>query len=477
MVRRLAPLPERWREWTGVSNVKRTRSWILAAALASAAIAVPEAAWSQSISEALAKAYQDNPTLNAARAELRSVDEQVPQALSGWRPQIFGSLDVGGVYSSSSPGQDSYNNTATAALQVSQALFRGFRTVNSTRQAEAIVRAQRESLRSTEQSVMNNAATAYMDVISSTAIVSLRRSNLKFLAEQVRAAQDRFEVGEGTRTDVSQSRARYSEAQSALNLALANVNTARAVYRQVVGSDPKTLSAHTNIYSQLPKKLDPALKMGASAHPAILSAQHLVDAGSFAVKTVEGELLPTVTLEGNLARQWNPPSSRGIDTVDSASVYGRVSIPIYQGGAVSSRVRQAKEDLGRARIQLDVARDQVRAAIVSAWGQYQAAVASITAAQDAVSANQLALEGVIEEQRVGQRTTLDVLNAQLELVNSRVNLITAERDRTVAAYALMSAIGSLTADKIGLAVARYDDKKHYKKVRNSWFGLTTPDGR
>lgn len=431
----------------------------------------------QSIGEALGQAYRDNPTLNAARAELRSVDERVPQALSGWRPQIFGSFDVGSVYSRNSPGGDAHRNTATAALQVTQALFRGFRTVNSTRQAEAIVRAQRESLRSTEQTVLTDAATAYMDVISTSAIVSLRRSNVSFLAEQVRAAQDRFEVGEGTRTDVSQARARFSEAQSSLNLALANVNTARAIYRQIVGSDPKTLSARTNVYGQLPKSVEEAMRLGAGQHPAILSAQHLVDAGVFAVKTIEGELLPTVTLEGNLARQWSPPSARTIDTVDSASVYGRVTIPIYQGGAVSSRVRQAKEDLGQARVQLDVARDQVRAAVVSAWGQYQAAVASIAAAQDAVAANQLALEGVIEEQRVGQRTTLDVLNAQLELVNSRVNLVTAERDRTVAAYALMSATGSLTADRIGLAVARYDETEHYKKVRNSWFGLQTPDGR
>ncbi|MHC5653524.1 TolC family outer membrane protein [Stappia sp. ICDLI1TA098] len=457
--------------------MNRTGSWFLAAALAAAAIAQPGTAWSQSIGDSLAQAYANNPTLNAARAELRSVDERVPQALSGWRPQIFGQVDVGAQYSDLEPGGSSYRNTASVGLQVTQAIFRGFRTVNSTRQAEAIVRAQRESLRSTEQSVLTDAATAYMDVISTTAIVSLRRSNLKFLTEQVRAAQDRFEVGEGTRTDVSQARARYSEAQSALNLALANVNTARAVYRQVVGADPKKLSARTNIYGQLPKKLDVALKSGASSHPAILSSQHLVDAGVFAVKTVEGELLPTVSLEGNVGRQWSPPSSRSVDAINSASVFGRVSIPIYQGGAVSSRVRQAKEDLGQARVQLDVARDQVRAAAVSAWGQYEAAVASIAAAQDAVSANQLALEGVIEEQRVGQRTTLDVLNAQLELVNSQVNLISAERNRAVAAYQLMAAIGRLTADSIGLSVARYDETTHYKKVRNSWFGLTTPDGR
>lgn len=458
-------------------KVKQTGSWLFAAAICVAAAGMPATARSQSIDESLGQAYSANPTLNAARAALRSINESVPQALSGWRPQIFGRFDVGSQFNNANPGRGRWGNTASLGLSVSQALFRGFRTVNSVRQAEAVVRAERESLRATEQAVLLQAATAYMDVISNTAIVSLRRSSLTFLAEQVRAAEDRFEVGEGTRTDVSQARARFSEAQSELNLALANVNSSRAVYRQVVGSDPKSLSARTTIYRQLPKSLDAALKAGATSHPSILSAQHLVDAGTFGVKTVEGELLPTVTLEADVQRQWSPPSSPNVNTVDSASIFGRVSIPIYQGGAVSSRIRQAKEDLGQTRIQLDVARDQIRASIVSAWGQYQAAEASIQAAQDAVAANQLALEGVIEEQRVGQRTTLDVLNAQFELVNSRVSLIGAQRNRTVAAYTLISAVGGLTADRVGLAVALHDEKAHYKKVRNSWYGIRTPDGR
>ncbi len=438
-------------------------------------------AQAQSISEALSQAYSENPTLNAARAELRSVDEQVPQALAGWRPQIFGTIDVGSVASESryksGLKQSNYRNTATLGLSVQQAIFRGFRTVNSTRQAEAIVRSQRESLRATEQNVMYNAAQAYMDVIRDTAIVSLRRSNLKFLAEQVRAAKDRFDVGEGTRTDVSQADARYAEAQADLNAALANVNTSRAVYRQVIGSDPKKLVPTTDIYRLLPKSVDVAMGLGAKQHPSILSAQHLVDAALFNVKTIEGELLPSVTLEGNVQRQYNPSSSTSMDYADSASIFGRVSIPIYQGGQVSSRVRQAKEDMGQAQVQIDVARDQIRATIVSAWGQYQASEASIVAANSAVKANQLALDGVIEEQRVGQRTTLDVLNAQLELVDSRVELVSAQRNRAVAAYALVSAVGQLNAQNLNLRVAAYKPKEHYEKVRDSWFGLRTPDGR
>lgn len=449
--------------------------------IALAGVTLPLVAFSpanaQSISEALALAYKNNPTMNTARAELRAVDEAVPQALSGWRPQIFGNLEAGGVYGNNDPGTDRYRNTAAAGLSIQQALFRGFRTVNSTRQAEAIVRSQRQSLRATEQNVLFDAASAYMDVIRDTAIVSLRRSNISFLQEQVRAAQDRFEVGEGTRTDVSQARARLADAQAALNLALANVNTSRAVFRQIVGIEPKSLAANTNIYTFLPKDVKTAMSIGAQEHPSIQSALHLVDAAVFNVKTIEGELLPTVTLEGNVERRWSPPNAPGVDTTDSASIFGRVSVPIYQGGAVSSRVREAKEDLGQAQVQVDVARDQIRATIVSAWGQYQAAVASISAAQAAVEANQLALEGVIEEQRVGQRTTLDVLDAQLELVNSRVQLVTSQRDRVVAAYLLISSIGRLGAERLGLPAQVYQPEEHYQQVRNSWFGLKTPDGR
>lgn len=445
-----------------------------------AGVALPLVAMSsaqaQSISEALALAYRNNPTINTARAELRSVDEAVPQALSGWRPQIFGNFDVGGVYSNGNPGSDSYSNTASLGLSVQQALFRGFRTVNSTRQAEAIVRSQRESLRATEQNILFDAAASYMDVIRDTAIVSLRRSNISFLQEQVRAAQDRFEVGEGTRTDVSQAQARLADAQAQLNLALANVNTSRAIFRQVIGEDPKSLSASTSILKFLPKSVELAISIGAQEHPAIQGSLHLVDAAIFNVKTIEGELLPTVTLEGNVGRQWYPPNS-GQTSSDAATIFGRVSVPIYQGGQVSSRVREAKEDLGQAQVQVDVARDQIRASIVSAWGQYQASVASISAAQAAVEANQLALEGVIEEQRVGQRTTLDVLNAQLELVDSRVQLVTSQRNRVVAAYLLISSIGRLNAERLGVPAQIYNPKEHYQEVRNSWFGIRTPDGR
>ncbi|GGB54540.1 channel protein TolC [Roseibium aquae] len=428
----------------------------------------------ETIMEALALTYANNPTLNSARAQLRAVDENVPQALAGWRPTVSAAAEIGRIRSDFD-GFESYRTNSSISLSVSQTLFRGFRTVNSTRQAEALVRAQRESLNATEQDVLLAAAQAYVDVIRDTALVSLARSDLDFLNEQVRAARDRFEVGEGTRTDVSQAEARVAEARANLNTSLANLNASRAVYRQIVGMEARNLSADATIDRLVPQSMETALKISETAQPLIRQSQHQVDSAIFNVKAIEGELLPTVTVDGSLSRSWNPSST--VDDSETAQVFGRVNIPIYQAGRVSSRVRQAKEELGRAQLQLDVIRDQVRANVISAWGNFQAAGGSIEAARAAVEASQLALEGVIEEQRVGQRTTLDVLDAQRELVNQRVNLVTAQRNRIVGAYQLVSAIGRLDVSSLELNVAHYKPVEHYQAVRDQWFGLRTPDGR
>lgn len=453
----------------------RFRITLSAALLGLNAFALSSTAQAESISEALALAYANNPTLNAARATLRATDERVPQALANWRPTITANASVGSTRTSTGIGPDNIRNNASMSLSIQQALFRGFRTVNSTKQAEALVRAQRESLNATEQDVLLSAAQAYVNVIRDTALVALQRSSVEFLREQVRASKDQFEVGEGTRTDVSQAEARHAEAQANLNSAIANLNASRAVYEQVVGIEARNLSASTPVGRLMPRSVEEAIRLGEEYQPLLRQAQHQVDAAAFNVKTIEGEQLPTVSLEGSIGRDWKPSTS--VNTLNTASVVGRVSVPLYQGGALSSRVRQAKEELGQAEIQLDVLRNQIRANVITAWGDYQAAEASITAAQAAVEAQQLALQGVIEEQRVGQRTTLDVLDSQRELITQRSNLVTAQRNRIVSAYQLLSAMGRLDAEFLNLQVARYEPTEHYSKVRDKWFGMRTPDGR
>nr|WP_244327807.1 TolC family outer membrane protein [Roseibium sp. RKSG952] len=431
----------------------------------------------ESIQEALARAYSNNPTLNAARATLRVVDENVPQALAGWRPTVSASGTIGRevIDAGSSSSSSGSLNQATGSVTVSQTVFQGFQTINSTRQAESLVFAQRELLRETEQEILLDAAEAYVTVIEDTALVALQRSDVKFLEEQVRAAKDRFEVGEGTRTDVSQAEARLAESQATLASAIATLNSARATYVQIIGVEPKNLSARTNIDRLVPKSLEEALKIFEEFEPSIRAARYEMDAALFNVKATEGQLLPTVTLDGSLSRSVNPSAS--IVGYNTAEIVGSVSIPIYQAGTVSSEVRQAKEELGQAEIQLDEALAQIRADVVSAWGNYQASEQAIVAARAAVAAQQLALEGVIEEQRVGQRTTLDVLDAQRELISQQSDLVTAQADRITYGYTLVSEVGKLDAATLDLPAKRYNPEQHYRAVRGKWFGLRTPDGR
>ena len=440
----------------------------------------------ESLLQAMANAYGANPSLNAARAETRAVDENVPQALSGYRPSVSASADYGFSSSDSisrpsaatggrSIRSSSRTEPAGVGLSVSQPIFNGFRTRNAVKSAESQVRSSREGLRNTEQNTLLDAVAAYMDVLRDSAIADLRRRNVEFLEEQVRASRDRFNVGEGTRTDVAQAEARLSQATTQVLVAESNYTSSRAVYRQVIGNDPAKLAPGRVPEKLLPSTLNAALAAGQDEHPAILAAVHGVDAATHQVKSVEGEMLPSVSVQADIARRWDPSSS--VQRSDSASIVGRVTIPIYQAGQVSSRVRQAKETLGQRRIEVDVARDQVRAAVVAAWGGLEAARSQITAANAQVSAAQLALEGVIEEQKVGQRTTLDVLDAQQELLDAKVTLVSAERDKVVAAYSLIAAVGRLTAERLGLQVAVYRPETHYDQVRDRWFGLRTPDGR
>lgn len=440
--------------------------------------ASPVAAHAQSLTEALAEAYSVNPTLNKARADLRAINENVPGALSGFRPSASLDGEIGLNRSRvqlPGPGvRNSVSRPATIAVSVTQPIFLGFRVVNGVKQAEAAVLAQRESLRNTEQTVFFSVVDAYMSVIRDGSFLSLRESEIAFLREQVRAANDRLQVGEGTRTDVAQADARLQAAIAGLAAGRANLQASKAAYRQVVGRDPKKLTSKNSIEKLLPAKLESAIAQALRNHPAVLASEHAVDASIFAVKVAEGALLPSVSLQGSVSRSWDTQSA---DIVDNAQIGLRASIPLYQGGGEHSDVRKAKEQLGAARIQVDIVRDQVRAGVVSAWSQYQAAVGSIEAARAQVEAQQLVLSGVIEEQRVGQRTTLDVLNAQSELISARANLIQAETNRVLAAAGVVSAVGKLTVEGMNLKVARYDPAAHYNAVRNQWYGTTTPDGR
>jgi outer membrane protein len=440
---------------------------------ASACLAAPAAA--ETISGALAKAYSYNSELNSARAGVRVTDENVAIAKSGYRPIIAGQSTLD--YTSQ---RGNRLTTGAFGVQIQQLLFDGFQVRNNVRAAEAKVRAADESLRNTEQNILFNAASAFMDVIRDRQIAILGARNLEFLEEQVRAARSRFEVGEGTRTDVAQAEASRSLAVAQLAAARARALSSAAVYHQVIGEEPGKL-ASPSAAKGLPKALDSAIVIANTEHPAIIANEQLVDAAGFSVKSAEGSLLPQLSATADVERNYTNTIPETFLTnngsFNSASVGLQLTVPIYQGGRVAATVRQSKESLGQARIEVDVARDQVRSAIVAAWTQYDAARQSVDANREQVSAAELALSGVIEERKVGQRTTLDVLNAQSDVITAQVNLVTSERDVVVASYAILSAIGHLSAQRLGLAVTEYRPEEHYNAVKDKWFGLRTPDGR
>ncbi|MFG1428454.1 TolC family outer membrane protein [Roseixanthobacter glucoisosaccharinicivorans] len=457
----------------------RRRILVLAAATALGATAWSATASAQTLEAALAAAYINNPTLNSQRAGTRAIDENVPQALSGYRPNITAGVSAGSEYARSKAAGVSTTGSLvprSANLTVTQTIFNGFLTANTTRNAESQVKGQRELLRNTEQSVLLNGVTAFMDVIQGIALLELQQQNLAALNQELRATRDRFNVGEVTRTDVAQAEARVASAQYQVAQAIANLSSYRAVYHQVIGVEPgKLVPPSTAVERRLPPRLDGVIGAGLAQNPAILASQFAVDAANFKVRMAEGGLAPNLNVQGQVLQSYD--QSQAVDSNFGAAVTLNLSVPIYQGGAEYSAIRQAKEYLSQARIEVDVNRDAVRTQGVQYWGALEAAKAQIEAAQSQVAANTLALEGVREEWRVGQRTTTDVLNAQTDLTNSKSALVIAQRDRVVAAYSLVSVVGKLDALSLGLKVPVYDPKVHYQQVRDSWFGLRTPDGK
>jgi outer membrane protein len=435
----------------------------------------------ETMSSALARAYRNNPDINQQRAAVRARDETVPAAKSGWLPKAAIQGQAGRQASEISGypgafGKVRYSsNPAQIGATVSQTLFDGNRTANSVGQAESSVMAMRETLRQQEIVTLQAGATAYMDVLRDTAVLGLRRNNIKVLQVQLQQTRDRFQVGEVTRTDVAQAESALAIGRADFAAAQANLDNSIAAFRRQIGVEPKDLAPAQPVERLLPKGVATAIETGLAEHPAITGALHQVDAAESAVKVAEGALLPTVGLQGTVSRSIDSSGQPGYN-INSASILGQINVPLYQGGQEYAAVRQAKELLGQARLAADSQRIAVRGGISSSWGQLQAAKAAIIAYQAAVKAAEVALNGVREEAKVGQRTTLDVLNAQQLLLNARVQLVSAQHDRVVASYAVLAQIGRLSSDTLGLNTPAYDPTDHYERTKNRFIGLTAADG-
>jgi TolC family type I secretion outer membrane protein len=434
-------------------------------------------AWSppastETLSEALVKAYSSNPELLSERANLRATDEKVPQALSNWRPSVSVTGDAGWVRQESKGSPGETRHPASIELSVSQPLYRGGRTVAETKEAEATVLAARAQLHSTEQDVLLFGARAYMNVLRDQAVLSLNRANEQRVARQLQAAQDRFRVGEITRTDVAQAEARLARAKADRIQSEGVLVNSREAYRRVIGDAPKKLSK-PKIKLSLPANADESRALGRKNNPDVLNALHSRDAASHAVDKVRGELLPSLSLNGRLTseKETSSPNSQR----DSARVMAELTVPLYQQGEVYSQIREARQVLSQRREDLDNAERAAVEAAASAWNTLQTARAVVASFQSEVRANEIALDGVQREALVGSRTVLDVLDAEQELLDAKVNLVRSHRDELVARFELKSAVGSLTAIDLKLAVEPYDAERNYRRVRGRWFGTGAGD--
>jgi outer membrane protein len=468
-----------------VSDVLKLKTAFLAALVIPISVALGGPAMADSIYDAMAKAYENNPDLNAARAGLRATDEGVAIAKAGWRPQISGFVQkTTSKYDINIATAPTYAavekkgfNTFSAGMTITQQVFDGFQTLNNVRAAESNVFSERASLKATEIQTLLAAAQSFANIARDQQILSIRKQNIAFLKEQVNAAKARLDVGEGTKTDVSLAQAELASAQALVANATFQLKQSQAVYVQIVGDAPRGISQAKPIGKQVPKSIDSAVATGWREHPSILATMYAIDSAGFQVKSAEGAMLPGVVIQGQIANNSGNSPYTSLNDYSSSSLTARLNVPIYQGGAEHGQVRQAKERLGQQRIMLDSARLEVQRTIVSGMAQYEAALATISANQVQIRAANEALSGVIEERKVGQATTLDVLDAQAKVLEAEESLAVSRRDAVVASFAIVAAIGHLTIEEMNLKVARYEPEKHYEAVKDKWFGLRTVDGR
>ncbi|MBL0372869.1 TolC family outer membrane protein [Rhizobium sp. KVB221] len=472
-----------------MSDVLKLRMAMLAAFVVPVSLAIASPAIAGSIYDAMAKAYENNPDLNAARAGLRATDEGVTIAKAGWRPQVSGfaqkttnhfdrnlqgvTTDAFGREIDDKQGFNSFQ----AGITVTQQIFDGFQTLNDVRAAESNVYSERASLKATEIQILLSAAQSYSNIARDEQIVSIRKQNMAFLREQVKAANARLDVGEGTKTDVSLSQAELAAAEALLASAVFQLKQSQAVFVQIVGEAPRGVKQAKPISNQVPKSVDSAVATGYREHPSIIATMYAIDAAGFQVKSAEGAMLPGVVIQGQLTNNQGNSPFTSLNDYSSSTLTARLNVPIYQGGAEYGQIRQAKERLGQQRIMLDSARLEVQRTIVSAMAQYEAAQAMISANLVQLQASNDALAGVIEEQKVGQATTLDVLDSQAKVLQAEESLAQSRRDAVVASFAIVAAMGHLTIDTMNLKVAKYQPETNYEAVKDAWIGLRTVDGR
>jgi outer membrane protein len=470
------------RQTTKADFYKVTGQVIFTSVLGVVMCATPASA--ETLKQALDAAYRNNPNLDAERSRLRATDESVAIANSGYRPRISANGAINWTnteLSNDTPGvtpqivgptgnitAGGINRTAAYGVSVTQPIFNGFQTTNQVRIAKTGVLIGREALRDVERSVLVQAVAAYTDVIATKKVVRLQDQNLALMLKEQTVAKERLAFNELTNTDVAQSKARLANASVLVAAARADVKSALGAYRAVIGHEPGQL-VDPPAPRNLPKSLAESLAIADQENPLVVSALHAEESARLSVELIRGRLLPSVSLGANWGEEHN---SQGVSNRRTTSVEGRVSAPLYEGGEVHAQVRQAKE-LHLSQIQMIKAvRSNVGQLVTTAWSQLEATRQRLELNKELIKASRASLDGVRREEKIGQRTLLDVLNAEQELREAQVGAVFGERNYLIASYALLSQIGRLEATLLALGDTVYDPSIHYDEVHRKWFGLT-----
>jgi outer membrane protein len=434
-------------------------------------LAVSAPARAETMQEALALAYANNPALQAERAKLRSVDEGVPEALSGWRPSASAQANTGISHQAFDTTSGNLK-PADIGVTLSQPVYRGGRTVATTKQAEENVLQERAQLTDTEQTVLVNAATSYLDVLQDQAILDLEAANETTLEAYAREANERTNLGEKTHTDISQAETRLARAHADRNTAEVNLRIARSAYARFVGQ-PSGPFAQPDLKLSLPATRDAAIDQAMMHEPAVTAAEHAERADAANIDAVRGNLLPEISLQGsiNKTRNENVPQQFINDNhTENDQALIQMKVPLYTGGADYARLRAAHQQRSEKLKNLDEAKREAEERAVQAWEQMQITAENIGLRRQQVEAAQAAFEGMTQEERTGDRSSTDRLNAVQELLDARVAALQAEHDHTVASIQMTAAAGDFTAEKLGLKVDLYDPGQHYRDSRGRWFG-------
>ncbi|MBI3441752.1 MAG: TolC family outer membrane protein [Proteobacteria bacterium] len=416
---------------------------------------------------ALAHAYQKNPDLEAARAQLRSVDESYIQAVAGFKPTVTAAAGYTSGYQTLNTGTAKHD-PKTLSLAVTQSLYSGGSTVENVQASNNKIKAARAQLKSIEQGVLLDAIKAYMNMLSNQKIVQLRRHNESVLESHLKESQERYKLGDLTKTDVSQAESRLAKAKASRISAEGVVKKSRAIFEQVIGLSPVDLQK-PELQVKLPETESTALELAQKNNPLIILARYSEDAARNTTRSIEGEKLPKIDLTGSLSKVYNPVDAASYDE-NNGSIGISATLPLYTGGSTSSRIRQSRQTENQLRMQTQSAERTVRESMIEAWEGLKAAVAESEALKVQIDAAQLALDGVKAELSYGSRTTLNLLDAEQEYLDAQVAYVGAEATRIIATYAILSAEGNLTAEDLHLDVPLYNVTTNFQNINQGGFG-------